>query len=121
MPEHRIQLRRIWAAQVGTELRTVDLPATWTCEAVPHQLTRKFHSPRLRDPAESVFLVLEDVPGLVAASLNGQDLGVPSRTDAWEVPLVGRLGAVNALMLLLNPLEVPDRREWGRIALVIRS
>lgn len=121
MPEHRIQLRRVWHAEVQGASRTVDLPAVWETEPIPDRLARAFHSPRLRDPEESVVLSFEVVAGLVSVSLNGQDLGFPTGHNSWEVPLSGRLNSMNELVLLLDPHEVPTGEEWGRIAIAIRS
>ncbi len=118
MAEHRIHLRRAWEGPCGR----IDLPTTWDQRDVPDELRRNFHRPSVDDPEEVICLIVEDSTGLVAVSLNGEDLGFPPGTDLmWEIAIQTRIRSSNRLILRLDPAKVSRETEWGRICLAIRS
>lgn len=118
MPEHPIHLRRAWDSPLGR----IDLPANWIGRRVPGRLTRKFNAPPIDPSRERVVLVLEGMPGLRRAALNGRDLGPPPDDGAaWEVPADGLSPSGNVLDLELEPDEAGSASGWGRVALVVRS
>jgi len=126
MPEHRIRFRGAWdwhgpdgEAEVA---RRVTLPADWPADlAGPFRLLRRFGRPPFDPAAETARLDLANVPGLVAARLNGRDLGeIPPGAIDWSFPLADALLPRNALVLEVElPPGVEGRRGWGSIALVV--
>src|SRR4051812_16595159 len=107
MTEHRIRLRAAWDRidPVAEAARRVDLPASWgpPDAAGPFRLRRAFGRPRV-DPGGAILLELADVPGLVAARLNGRplDLG-PGAGGAFRVEVGDRLDRRNELELDVDP------------------
>jgi len=117
MPEHLIRLRGAWDWLTEAGPRRVDLPITWPPGlAGPLVLSRRFQRPRVDPDREALALRLGDVPGLIRARLNGDEVAGPA---AGEVPL-GNLPARNLLILEVDPAGL-DEGPWGAIALVIRA
>jgi hypothetical protein len=124
VPDHRIRLRGGWELidvdEPGSAPARVTLPLV---SGLPRggrvRLIRKFGRPPVDDRAESVWLSLDHVTGLRAASLNGRPLAI-------ELPLEGRIEI---------PVDLPERNElvleadlpggsrawppWGEVALLI--
>jgi hypothetical protein len=126
MPEHRIRLRGAWDWHVpegdSEVVRRVDLPTGWPAGlGSPFRLVRRFGSPRFDPATESARLELRDVPGLVAARLNGRDLPhPPAGSRDWSIPLAEPLPDRNVLVLeveLGTGSAVPG--PWGSVSLVI--
>lgn len=87
------------------------------------QIQRKFGKPSLKPNQESLRLVVENVPGLVALRLNGQDLVHdldPLQQQQFRFP--GPFHDRNTLELvadLRSWLDNPFREPWGVVALEI--
>lgn len=125
MPGHPIRLRAAWErrdpARPDAPPDRVDLPlAVADIPRVPFRLERRFGLPRL-GPGETILLVLEDVPGLVAVTLNGQPLARPGPgTSALHLDPGPALQPRNVLVLDVDPSSwhAPPAA-WGRIALEV--
>lgn len=120
MPEHRIALRRAWDCQRGDIIGRVNLPAIWGAGEAPTRLTRRFQRPSRLGPSESLWLEFASTSGLLAASLNGIDLGIIPSDDHWAWPIADREVSTFQLMLRVDPGQVPATKPWGDVSLVIR-
>ena len=122
MTEHRIRLRAAWdRLDPGVEgSRRVDLPATWTPGDSPEsfRLRRAFGRPRV-GPGGAILLELADVPGLVAARLNGGPLDIgPEVGGVIRVDVGDRLDTRNVVELDVDLAGVGPG-PWGSVALVV--
>ena len=121
MPEHLIRLRGAWdwADPAGT--RRLDLPTTWPPGlAGPLVLSRRFRRPRIDPDRESLAIRLADVPGLIVARLNGDEIARPDSGASTLEVAPGPLPDGNLLTLEVDPAGVGEG-PWGSIALVIRG
>jgi hypothetical protein len=129
MSEHRIRLRGGWllretAPQVATPRRiTLPLPG-FASDAGGIVLFRSFQRPPLDPARESLWLRLDDVPGLRSVALNNRRIAlVPPGVSSLLVPLGDDLLARNELRLDVDPVASRDTSEpdapWGEVALVI--
>ncbi len=130
MKEHLIRLRGGWVAwneNVETSSteegpgERISLPRTWTSTTRPRRvrLVREFGAPRLDPDRESLSLRMEQVPGLISARLNGQELALAeSGTSFREFPIGPLLSRRNLLILEVEP---EGQKLWGVIALVIHD
>jgi hypothetical protein len=131
MPEHQIRLRGGWQwhdpkNQATDASRLVTLPIRWPSGVQGLvRLVRHFGSPPVDADNERIALRLENVPGLVAAQLNGRELTGNSdggwHTEApFEIELRDPLAPRNMLVLDVDP-PTPREGDWGHVSLVIRS
>lgn len=122
MPEHAIQLRRAWEAEIDGQTSRLDLPITWGSAPPPPRLRRRFNRPTIDPAREAISLRFESCAGVHGLTLNGRDLAQPIDDDAVSELECGPLLPMgNCLELILEPDAVPRSIPWGRIALVIRS
>jgi hypothetical protein len=126
MPGHLIRLRAAWDRRDPADVEAdaaparVDLPLDRPIAGAPFRLERRFGRPRL-GPRESIRLRLEDVPGLVAVTLNDRVLARPGpgTTDLTLDPGPA-LQARNLLILDVDPgLWDAPPESWGTIALEV--
>lgn len=128
MLEHAIRLRGGWEwhnpAGV-TPPQRVSLPFDrWSLGAGKARLVRHFQRPPIEAGRETLWLRLDDVPGLISVALNGHPLNAgPLSENAGPWPLEG-LEARNRLELEVDPAGIsPEGRSapWGHVSLVIRT
>jgi hypothetical protein len=88
-------------------------------------LTRRFGGPRV-EPGSRVLLQMDQVPGVVALSLNGQSIfPVMPEITHYEIEL-STLAERNVLVLEVD-VRAPGGEttgagdEWGTIALIVRT
>lgn len=127
MPDYQIRLRGGWESpgfDGGPRVGRVTLPLPGPPVGPGRiQFARSFQSPPLDRAAESLWLRLQTVPGLVAVHLNGREL---SRAPFVEGTLLLALDEAvpgrNRLVLDVEPpARLPDPGSpWGEVALVIR-
>jgi hypothetical protein len=129
MSEHRIRLRGGWLLLEPTSRdatrRRITLPlGGFAANAGKIILFRSFQRPPLDPGRESLWLRLDDVPGLLSVALNDRRIAlVPNGVSNLLVPLGDDLPARNQLQLDVDPLagrhaSKPDA-PWGEVALVI--
>jgi hypothetical protein len=129
--EHRIRLRGGWTCRAAgspeCEDRRLVLPVRWSCD-LPRRLvlTRRFGRPPLDQDRLVILLQMDQVEGILSLVLNGRPIaltgGAPCR---YEIELPD-LAERNVLALEVEvpeaePIPAEQRKEWGVIALAIRS
>ena len=125
MTEHLIRFRRGWrwlnaARQEQPTLVTLPLPSLAEFPN-PFYLARTFQPPTLNRNAETLWLDLESVRGLVSIELNGEALPrTESDSRVERIPLSDTLPPRNRLVLQVD-VNAVTTAEWGIIALVIRN
>ena len=91
---HTIRLRGPWKA--------------WPAQCVVRH-TRRFHRPTGLAPGQSVWLVINETPGLVSVSINGVVVGQASRLSPLPCParfdIAAHLAASNELAIDLASAE----------------
>jgi hypothetical protein len=122
MAVHPIRLRGGWEAfaVAGGSAQRVTLPLAAFPEGSDRlRLVRPFQSPPLDPARESLWLRLDNVPGLVAVTLNGRPLGRPPFDPPLNLPLGQGLPARNRLVLEVESGQADPGSPWGDVALLI--
>ena len=125
MSTHQIRLRGGWEiiGDQTDDVRPIGLPTIWAeAPRSPIRLIRRFGRPPSRAEAETLVLAFADVPGLVRARLNGQE--IEPRVEGDRLICDGPFAARNVLEIeadLGRLSEFELRRPWGSIALEVRS
>lgn len=122
--EYRIRLRAAWDFQAEPDVPgdRVDLPTTWPPKT-PRQfrLVRRFGHPRVDSTREQVELELRDVPGVVAAIVDGIRHVRPTRdAGPWLIPLASD-GQHRHTVVLEVELDADPGGPWGTIAVVVSA
>jgi hypothetical protein len=130
MRQHRIRLRGGWECDWPSDdnrPRRLTLPLAFLAgDSTRIRLVRSFQKPPIDADRETLWLELEDVPGLVSVTLNGAELARPDpgtrslcpRLDP-DLPPRSQLVLDVDAVLLQNALAAGSL--WGSIALVIRE
>ena len=131
MSDHLIRLRGGWECRAAglpeSEGRRLTLPVRWGQDS-PRRvvLTRRFGRPPLETAGQALLLRMDQVEGLFSLSLNGRPIALESVLGSRHEIELGELSDRNLLVL---EVETPafeagaggSRREWGNIAIVVRS
>jgi hypothetical protein len=110
-----------------SEERRLTLPVYWGESSPPRLiLTRRFGRPTGGKARQALFLRLEQVEGLCALEFNGRPIVLGSAVESRHEVELGELLERNVLVLEVQTSGLhagpgQARREWGKIALVVRS
>lgn len=122
MPEHLIHLRRAWTEHLdGGLVQRLDLPLGSPPDR-SLSLSRRFGRPPREPASDSLLLRITQAPGLLNLRLNGCVLlEGPLDDRPLDIPLPPDLPARNLLELDVDAEAAGRTRDWGQIALVVRS
>ena len=125
MAEHWIRLRGGWEYSPLEDDRPVGparrlaLPIVWPADApTAIQLARRFQRPPLNPYSETLWLRMDEVPGLLGVYLNGDKI---AEAIQGETSLLVKLDDLPGRNRLILDLRRVDGGEWGSIALVIQE
>ena len=128
--EHRIRLRAAWEFRPEGDDddpgRRVDLPTTWPADTPRRfRLVRRFGHPRVDPIREQIALELAEVPGVVAAVVDGVRQDAPVDRDAdWQIPLEAGKADRHTVILEVdrgNSPQPDSAGPWGVIAVVVAA
>lgn len=130
MAEHLIRLRGGWLWQELDSPATCPIQTTLPAyfdsrDGVRVRLSRRFGRPSLDHQTETLWLRLQNVPGLVSIMINGSPIPLhQDDTQPLEIAMKD-LPDRNLLVLEMSNPEADAARQaaahaWGEIALVVR-
>jgi hypothetical protein len=118
----------VWTAESLPAPGTARLPTSWQEVLGEFRgrvlFRRRFHRPGNLDPQERVLIVLEDIPGAGAVTVNGRRLGlIDCATRAFQADVTDLLEGNDELQIDLELTDPTQERAplWKTAALEIRT